>query len=427
AAVLEALLPPWKVFSQESDYPAGFVEALRNLTELERAQLEGMSSPGAECLMKEWRNLSTDLHCGALWDGHFCWPVAAIGETLRQPCLQYHSSNNTIGSVLVPNSTVYVSRRCDENGIWKWDNITRIITECLGTDDFTQKWETREIIRYVLFIGSILSFLVLAFALLIFFYFKSIRCDRITIHIHFMVSLVLKNLVLMMVSQPYLLGEEFHYRRVDVSPVLAALVLQFNGNSSDVQQYRRAAKSTLILFPLLGITNLMFFFNPGGSGQAYYMMANAIIQPLQGILVSVLNCFLTTDVRAAVVMKNLTEFQRVELEGMSSPGAVCLMNEWRNLSTGPVLAALVGNLAFLVNITRVLFSKLQDNGSSSGDAQRYRRAAKSSLILFPLLGINNLIFFQPWWEWPGVLHDGKCYHSTFTGYPCIWPQLLSHN
>ncbi|CAG7830026.1 unnamed protein product, partial [Allacma fusca] len=85
-----------------------------------------------------------------------------------------------------------------------------------------------------------------------------------------------------------------------VGPVLAVLLgnlaflvnimrvlfsnLPVNRSSSDAQRYRRAAKSALILFPLLGINNLIFFFNPGGSGLAYYMMANAIIQPLQGIL-----------------------------------------------------------------------------------------------------------------------------------------------
>ncbi|CAG7829369.1 unnamed protein product, partial [Allacma fusca] len=44
---------------------------------------------------------------------------------------------------------------------------------------------------------------------------------------------------------------------------------------------KRGTKATAILFPLLGMTNLIFFYNPGGEGQKYYMVANASIQSFQ--------------------------------------------------------------------------------------------------------------------------------------------------
>ncbi|CAG7694874.1 unnamed protein product [Allacma fusca] len=63
---------------------------------------------------------------------------------------------------------------------------------------------------------------------------------------------------------------------------------------------KRGTKATAILFPLLGITNLVFFHNPGGTGQKYYMVAQASIHSLQGIITSILYCFICKDVREAL-------------------------------------------------------------------------------------------------------------------------------
>ena len=47
--------------------------------------------------------------------------------------------------------------------------------------------------------------------------------------------------------------------------------------------YRKAIRATVVLFPLLGITNLLFAVNPGGKGdlENAYMLTNAILQSSQ--------------------------------------------------------------------------------------------------------------------------------------------------
>ncbi|MPC39528.1 Corticotropin-releasing factor receptor 1 [Portunus trituberculatus] len=74
---------------------------------------------------------------------------------------------------------------------------------------------------------------------------------------------------------------------------------------------RKAIRATVILFPLLGITNLLFAVNPGGKGdlENAYMLTNAILQSsqagsssvlgylLMGLFVSVFYCFLNTEVQ----------------------------------------------------------------------------------------------------------------------------------
>ncbi|XP_042875413.1 uncharacterized protein LOC122255441 [Penaeus japonicus] len=62
---------------------------------------------------------------------------------------------------------------------------------------------------------------------------------------------------------------------------------------------RKAIKATIVLFPLLGITNLLFAVNPGDKGEleGAYMITNALLQSSQGVFVSVLYCFLNSEVQ----------------------------------------------------------------------------------------------------------------------------------
>jgi len=59
-------------------------------------------------------------------------------------------------------------------------------------------------------------------------------------------------------------------------------------------------KATFVLFPLLGINNLLFLYNPGGDFNKYFVTCNTFFGSTQGIFVSVLYCFVCKDVRAAI-------------------------------------------------------------------------------------------------------------------------------
>ncbi|XP_060104271.1 corticotropin-releasing factor receptor 2-like [Heteronotia binoei] len=71
--------------------------------------------------------------------------------------------------------------------------------------------------------------------------------------------------------------------------------------TSETIQYRKAVKATLVLLPLLGITYMLFFVNPGEDelSQIFFIYFNSFLQSFQGFFVSVFYCFLNGEVRSA--------------------------------------------------------------------------------------------------------------------------------
>uniref|UniRef100_A0A8C9KEA1 Corticotropin releasing hormone receptor 2 n=1 Tax=Panthera tigris altaica TaxID=74533 RepID=A0A8C9KEA1_PANTA len=72
--------------------------------------------------------------------------------------------------------------------------------------------------------------------------------------------------------------------------------------TSETIQYRKAVKATLVLLPLLGITYMLFFINPGEDdlSQIVFVYFNSFLQSFQGFFVSVFYCFFNGEVRSAV-------------------------------------------------------------------------------------------------------------------------------
>lgn len=71
--------------------------------------------------------------------------------------------------------------------------------------------------------------------------------------------------------------------------------------SEGILQVRKALRATLILFPLLGMTNLLFFINPkNGTHDKIYVIFNATMQSSQGIFLAILYCFLNSEVQQVI-------------------------------------------------------------------------------------------------------------------------------
>ncbi|KAF3853969.1 hypothetical protein F7725_014657 [Dissostichus mawsoni] len=64
----------------------------------------------------------------------------------------------------------------------------------------------------------------------------------------------------------------------------------------------KAVKATLVLLPLLGLTYMLFFVNPGEDeiSQIVFIYFNSFLESFQGFFVSVFYCFLNSEVRSAV-------------------------------------------------------------------------------------------------------------------------------
>ncbi|GIX79838.1 uncharacterized protein CDAR_56451 [Caerostris darwini] len=64
----------------------------------------------------------------------------------------------------------------------------------------------------------------------------------------------------------------------------------------------KAVKATALLFPLLGLTHLMFCINPKDDAmfEEAYMITNAILQSSQGFFVGLLYCFMNSEVQTVL-------------------------------------------------------------------------------------------------------------------------------
>ncbi|XP_025093533.1 corticotropin-releasing factor receptor 1-like isoform X2 [Pomacea canaliculata] len=81
-------------------------------------------------------------------------------------------------------------------------------------------------------------------------------------------------------------------------------------NSLETRQYRKAVRATVVLFPLLGLTYLLFFYIPTSHRHLYHVTAfvNAALHSLQGLVVAIFFCFLNGEVQA-VLRKKLSNIQ----------------------------------------------------------------------------------------------------------------------
>ncbi|XP_041366897.1 corticotropin-releasing factor receptor 1-like [Gigantopelta aegis] len=78
----------------------------------------------------------------------------------------------------------------------------------------------------------------------------------------------------------------------------------------ETRQYRKAVKATIILFPLLGVTYVLFLIPPSNNHVVHtvFQYANALLQSFQGLFVAVFYCFLNGEVKA-VLRKKVSNIQ----------------------------------------------------------------------------------------------------------------------
>ncbi|CAA20927.2 G_PROTEIN_RECEP_F2_4 domain-containing protein [Caenorhabditis elegans] len=70
-------------------------------------------------------------------------------------------------------------------------------------------------------------------------------------------------------------------------------------NSAESKKIWRTIKATLLLVPLLGISNIPLFYEPEHPSSVY-MLGSAILQHSQGIFIAVLYCFLNSEIQGAL-------------------------------------------------------------------------------------------------------------------------------
>ncbi|XP_048342304.1 calcitonin gene-related peptide type 1 receptor [Sphaerodactylus townsendi] len=291
-------------------------------------------------------------HCNRTWDGWLCWDSAAAGNDLVQNCPDYFQDFDPSEKVI---------KSCDPSGQWfvhpesnrTWTNYT------LCTIGVTMKLQTALNLYYLTIIGHSLSIVSLLISLGIFSYFKSLSCQRITLHKNLFFSFVCNSIVTII----SLTGVANNQQLVAANPV-GCKVAQFIHLYLMVCSYFWMLCEGIYLHTLIVVAvfaekqHLLWYYLLGWG----FPLIPACIHAVARAIYFNDNCWISSDTHLLYIIH------------------------------GPICAALVVNLFFLLNIVRVLITKLKV--THRAESNLYMKAVRATLILVPLLGIEFVLL--PW-------------------------------
>ncbi|KAM4631513.1 calcitonin gene-related peptide type 1 receptor [Polymixia lowei] len=292
------------------------------------------------------------LYCSRNWDGWLCWDDTPAATYTSQNCPIY---------IVDFDSTEKVSRYCGENGQWfrhpdtnkTWSNYTLCIANT------KKKLKSAYILYYMAIVGHALSIASLLISLAIFFYFRSLSCQRITLHKNLFCSYVLNSALTLIHLIAVVNNPEVVVRNPVSCKVLHFFHMYMLGCNYFWMLCEGIYLHTLIVVAVFAEEQHLHWYYLLGWG---FPLVPASIHAVARKKYFDDNCWMSVETHLLYVVH------------------------------GPILAALVVNLFFLLNIVRVLVTKLRD--THRAESNMYMKAVRATLILVPLLGIQFVIF--PW-------------------------------
>lgn len=291
-------------------------------------------------------------YCTRTFDGWGCWNDTPAGEIAVTPC----------PAIIGFSPERFAHKECTTDATWfthpetnrTWSNYTT----CVDEDDlhFRQKMT----ILYIA--GYSISAVTLMISLLIFFYFKSLQCTRIRVHKNLFLSFVMNNIMWIL-----------WYTYVVQDPE----VLRENHSSCQILH---------ILVHYFLMCNYMWMFCEGL--HLHLLMVVAFVQDVE-----VLKWFHAIGWGIPCIFITIYSIARGKNPDQTS---YCWIEEspYMWIINGPVCLSMMMNLLFLVNIVRVLVTKMQ--ALNSRETHQTRKAVRATLILLPLLGLHYFVIpFRP--------------------------------
>ncbi|XP_071546579.1 corticotropin-releasing factor receptor 1-like isoform X2 [Panulirus ornatus] len=304
---------------------------------------------GQKCLEDFWDSLPLDgVYCNATWDTLYCWPATRAGRRVSQSCATVFSEVPDLRNY--PHALAY--RECDRSGTWLWEGWTNY-SQCLSViEQQGGSSGVVEAVRYITFVGGLLSLLTLTITLFIFTYYRTLECDRLRVHRNLVLALIIRFLVMLVLTEPFVSNRQTRtYRDVDwLCKSLLAL-----------RMYAQMASINWMFVEGLFLHSRLTsnVFDSGAPFTLYYTIGWGA--PLVFILAWATTMSLHYPVHC-----------------WRSYGSLSYV--W--ILVAPMVAALMINLLFLINIIRILVTKLR-----AGDAVRTRQVSAPSQR--PLLQRHN--------------------------------------
>ncbi|XP_034533572.1 calcitonin gene-related peptide type 1 receptor-like isoform X2 [Notolabrus celidotus] len=302
---------------------------------------------------------TTGVECNTTWDGWLCWDETKAGVTTEQSCPDYYEDFD-------PHAKA--SKVCSKTGEWgrhpksnrTWTNFTNCKANTSSQHD-----ETAMNHFYLVMIGHGLSLVSLLISLGIFFHFKSLSCQRITLHKNLFMSFVLNSVITVVWLITVSKKQDHTYNDSGTCKLLMIMHLYLLSCNAFWMLCEGIYLHTLIVVAVFAEKQHLIWYYLLGWG---FPVVPAVIHSIARHFYHNDKCWVSSDTSLLYIIH----------------GTIC--------------SAFVVNLFFLLNILRVLITKLRV--THQAESSLYMRAVRATLILIPLFGCQFVLLpYKPEDHW----------------------------
>ncbi|XP_053174225.1 calcitonin gene-related peptide type 1 receptor isoform X1 [Scomber japonicus] len=288
--------------------------------------------------------------CNRTWDGWLCWGDTSPG-TVMQMCPEYFHDFDPAEKV---------TKVCNSDGQWfhhpesnrVWSNYTQCQIYTIGKRKFTIS------LYYLAMVGHALSIVSLIISLIIFSFLKSLSCQRISLHKNMFLSFILNSIVTIMWLSLSVANTQAINASNPVSCKILAVLVQYTSTCNYFWMLCEGIYlHTLIIVAVFVGEQQLFWYYVLGWG---FPIIPAVTYAVARGLFFNDRCWISAHTHLLYIIH------------------------------GPIQAALLVNFFFLLNIVRVLITKLKETHCAESTA--YMKAVRATLILIPLLGVQYILF-----------------------------------
>nr|QNG56008.1 pigment dispersing hormone receptor 43673 [Carcinus maenas] len=331
-------------------------------------------------------NLSShERWCNATWDMVLCWPPTPAGESAHLSCPPVKGVD--------PSKTVY--KRCDISGRWAgktqgdftipqgWTNYTVCFTKAIqeiirelykdSAEDAQTKLNIALGTRIMEIIGLSLSLASLCISLAIFFYFRSLKNNRTRIHRNLFVAMVIQVMIrlVLYIDQAIIRGH-----------IVGNSATNSNTTRQGIDNTPVLCEASYVLLEYARTAMFMWMFIEG-----LYLHNKITVTVFQH------RFYYSAYHAVGWGVPVLMTAAWATATAMHYGNARCWwgynFTSYFWILEGPRFSVISLNMVFLLNIIRVLVTKLRQSNSS--EALQVRKAVKAAIVLLPLLGITNVL------------------------------------
>ncbi|XP_023860814.1 calcitonin gene-related peptide type 1 receptor-like [Salvelinus namaycush] len=289
--------------------------------------------------------------CNRTWDGWLCWDDSAPGTAMQLCPVYFQDFDPSEKATKVCNSDGQWFRHPESNRIWSNYTQCQMYTKDKLTFAFS--------LYYLAIVGHGLSVVSLIISLCIFSYFKSLSCQRISLHKNMFLSFIFNSICTVIWLSAVANNQQLGASNPIGCKILTVLNQYTFGSNYFWMLCEGIYLHTLIIVAVfVGEQQLGWYYVLGWGFPIIPAITHAVAR---GLFYDD-RCWISSDTHLLYIIH------------------------------GPVHAALLVNLFFLLNIVRVLITKLQVTHSAESNA--YMKVVRATLILIPLLGAQFILV--PW-------------------------------